>query len=224
MIPMTHHGFASREDAGRQLAEKLVTFSLPNHPLLLALPRGGVPVAAEVAARLGLPMDVLVVRKLGVPGHEEYAMGAIAGGGVLVLDHRVVANLGLGLDEVERVIQREKRELERRERMFRDDRPPPAVSGRTVIVVDDGIATGSTVSAAIQLLRHQKADRIIVAAPVSARDSARRLRAEADAVLTLIEPADFRAVGQWYEDFSETTDEEVRRLLAVHGQEVTPEP
>lgn len=223
MIPMIRHGFASREDAGRQLADKLVTFPLPNHPILLALPRGGVPVAAEVAARLGLPMDVLVVRKLGVPGHEEYAMGAIAGGGVLVLDHRVVANLGLGLDAVERVIQRESRELERREQMFRDGRPPPEVAGRTVIVVDDGIATGSTVSAAIQLLRHQKADRIIVAAPVSARDSARRLRGEADAVITLMEPADFRAVGQWYEDFSETTDEDVRRLLAMHGPTVTSE-
>jgi putative phosphoribosyl transferase len=223
MIPMIHHGFASREDAGRHLAEKLATYPLPNHPLLLALPRGGVPVAAEVAARLGLPMDVLVVRKLGVPGHEEYAMGAIAGGGVIVLDHRVVADLGLGLDAVERVIQRETRELARRERLFRNDRPPPEVAGRTVIVVDDGIATGSTVSAAVQLLRHQQAARIIVATPVSARDSARRLRAEADAVLTLMEPADFRAVGQWYEDFSETTDEEVRRLLAVHGPQVTPE-
>jgi predicted phosphoribosyltransferase len=223
MIPMIHHGFASREDAGRQLAEKLSTFPLPNHPLLLALPRGGVPVAAEVAGRLGLPMDVLIVRKLGVPGHEEYAMGAIAAGGVMVLDHRVVADLGLGFDAVERVIQRETRELARRERLFRNDRPPPAIAGRTVIVVDDGIATGSTVSAAVQLLRHQQAARIIVAAPVSALDSARRLRGEADAVITLIEPADFRAVGQWYEDFSETTDGEVRRLLATHGQEVKPE-
>jgi predicted phosphoribosyltransferase len=223
MIPMIHHRFASREDAGRHLAEKLATLPLPNHPLLLALPRGGVPVAAEVAARLGLPMDVLVVRKLGVPGHEEYAMGAIAAGGVMVLDHRVVADLGLGLDAVERVIQRETRELARRERMFRKDRPPPAIAGRTVIVVDDGIATGSTVSAAVQLLRHQQAARIIVAGRVAARDSARSLRGEADAVITLIEPADFRAVGQWYEDFSETTDGEVRRLLAVHGPDVTPD-
>ena len=163
-------------------------------------------------------MDVLVVRKLGVPGHEEYALGAIACGGVLVLDHQVVANLSLGLDVVEKVIQRETRELARRELIFRDARPPPEVAGRTVIVVDDGIATGSTVSAAIQLLRHQKAARIIVAAPVSARDSATNLRSEADAVVTLMEPADFRAVGEWSQDFAENSDEEVHRLLAVHRQ------
>jgi predicted phosphoribosyltransferase len=223
MIPMTRHRFASREEAGRQLADRLATIPLPKHPLLLALPRGGVPVAAQVAAKLGLPIDVLVVRKLGVPGHEEYAMGAIAGGVLKVLDRQVVAHLGLSLDAVEHVIQRETRELARREQMFRGSRPPPEVAGRTVIVVDDGIATGSTVSAAILLLRQQMADAIIVAAPVAARDSASRLRGEADAVITLMEPADFRAVGQWYEDFSETPDEEVRRLLAMHGPPVTPQ-
>ncbi|RPJ35021.1 MAG: phosphoribosyltransferase [Verrucomicrobiaceae bacterium] len=210
-------GFANREQAGRILAEKLAPLAVGRNPVLLALPRGGVPVAAVVAGRLGVPMDVLIVRKLGVPGHEEFAMGAIAGGGVMVLDHRVVAQLGLDLADVERVIQRETRELARREELYRENRPPPAVAGRTVIVVDDGVATGSTMSAAIELLRHQKAARIIVAVPVAPPDTARRLRGEADEVVTLLEPADFMAVGRWYEDFSQTSDEDVRRLLAGQG-------
>jgi predicted phosphoribosyltransferase len=207
------NGFVDRADAGRQLADRLAVFSRANRPLLLALPRGGVPVAAAVAGALGIPFDVLVVRKLGVPGHEEYAMGAIAAGGVLVLDHQVVARLAIPLDAVERVIQRETHELERREKLFRDGRPPPEVAGRTVIVVDDGIATGSTMSAAVELLRKRGAGRVVVAVPVSARDSASRLRREADEVITLLEPRDFSAVGQWYVDFSQTGDEEVRRLL-----------
>jgi predicted phosphoribosyltransferase len=207
------NGFVDRADAGRQLADRLAVFSRANRPLLLALPRGGVPVAAAVAGALGIPFDVLVVRKLGVPGHEEYAMGAIAAGGVLVLDHQVVARLAIPLDAVERVIQRETHELERREKLFRDGRPPPEVAGRTVIVVDDGIATGSTMSAAVELLRKRGAGRVVVAVPVSARDSASRLRREADEVITLLEPRDFSAVGQWYLDFSQTGDEEVRRLL-----------
>jgi predicted phosphoribosyltransferase len=211
-------GFANREDAGRRLAAKLRMIAEGRNPVILALPRGGVPVAAVIAATLGLPFDLLIVRKLGVPGQEEYAMGAIAGGGVLVLDHRVVAQLGLDLDEVGKVIQRETRELERRERLYRDGRPPPGVAGRTVIVVDDGIATGSTMSAAIELLRHQKAGRVIVAVPVAPRDTAKRLRSEADEVITLIEPRDFIAVGRWYEDFSQTGDEDVRRLLAGQMQ------
>ncbi len=210
-------GFANREQAGRILAEKLAPLAAGRNPVLLALPRGGVPVAAVVAGRLGVPMDVLIVRKLGVPGHEEFAMGAIAGGGVMVLDHRVVAQLGLDLADVERVIQRETRELARREELYRENRPPPAVAGRTVIVVDDGVATGSTMSAAIELLRHRKAARIIVAVPVAPPDTARRLRGEADEVVTLLEPADFMAVGRWYEDFSQTSDEDVRRLLAGQG-------
>jgi putative phosphoribosyl transferase len=140
-------------------------------------------------------------------------MGAIAAGGVMVLDHRVVAQIGIQLDEVERVIQRETHELERREELYRGSRPPPEVAGRTVIVVDDGIATGSTMSAVIELLRKRKAGRIIVAVPVAPHDSVRRLRAEADEVIVLLEPADFIAVGHWYEDFSQTSDEDVRRMM-----------
>jgi predicted phosphoribosyltransferase len=206
-------GFMDRRDAGRRLAEKLVGIRSDAPPVLLALPRGGVPVAAEVAEALGIPFDVLIVRKLGVPGQEEYAMGAIASGGVMVLNHQVVAQLGISLDAVERVIARETRELERRERMFRSDRPTPQTEGRTVIVVDDGIATGSTMSAAVQLLHKQRAVRVIVATPVAAADSARRLRGEADEVITLLEPEDLGAVGNWYRDFSQTGDDEVRRLL-----------
>ena len=213
MKPAFFQEFADREDAGRQLARELAAHGGADLPLLLALPRGGVPVAAVVSEALGIPFDVLIVRKLGVPGHEEYAMGAIAGGGVMVLDHRVVAQLGISLDAVERVIANERRELERREALFRDSRPFPDVSGRTVIVIDDGIATGSTMSAAVMLLRKLSAGKIIVAAPVAAADSARRLRAEADEVITLLETDHLGAVGRWYVDFSQTGDDEVRRLL-----------
>ena len=204
--------FLDRADAGRRLAAMLRKFSSEPPPLLLALPRGGVPVAAEVAATLRIPFDVLVVRKLGVPGHEEYAMGAIASG-VMVLDHEVVARLGVGMDALERVIDREKRELERRERTFRDESAFPEVEGRTVIVVDDGIATGSTMSAAVALLRKKNAGRIVVAVPVAADDSAERLRGEADEVVALLEPGNLGAVGRWYRDFGQTGDDEVRRLL-----------
>lgn len=209
------HGFKDREEAGRLLAGKLARFSHGPRPLLLALPRGGVPVAAVVAETLGLPFDLLIVRKLGVPGHEEYAMGAIAAGEVMVLDHRVIAQLGIQLEDVERVIQRETLELARREELYRNNRPPPEVAGRTVIVVDDGIATGSTMSAAIELLRKRKAGHIVVAVPVAPHDTIRRLRGEADEVIVLLEPADFVAVGRWYEDFSQTSDEDVRRLMGA---------
>lgn len=206
-------GFADRNEAGRLLAGELARLRQAKRPLLLALPRGGVPVAAVVADELGLSFDLLIVRKLGVPGHEEYAMGAIAAGGVMVLDHRVVAQLGIQLEDVERVIQRETRELERRELFYRENRPPPEVAGRTVILVDDGIATGSTMSAAIELLRKRKAGRIVVAVPVAPHDAVRRLRTAADEVIVLLEPADFIAVGHWYADFSQTSDEDVRLLM-----------
>jgi predicted phosphoribosyltransferase len=217
MNSIAYQGFENRVEAGQRLAVELVPVAEGRNPVLLALPRGGVPVAAVVAKALGLTFDLLIVRKLGVPGHEEFAMGAIAGGGVMVLDHRVVAQLGLSLDEVERVVQRETRELARREELYRDKRPPPNVAGRTVIVVDDGVATGSTMSAAIELLRKQKAARIVVAVPVAPRDTVRRLRGEADEVVTLLEPDNFIAVGRWYEDFSQTSDEDVRRLMAEQG-------
>lgn len=218
MNDLVYQGFENRAAAGRGLAEKLARFADGERPVLLALPRGGVPVCAVVARALGLPFDLLIVRKLGVPGHEEYAMGAIAAGGVMVLDHRVVANLGLRLDDVERVVRQESLELARREELYRANRPPPVVEGHTVILVDDGIATGSTMSAAIQLLRQRKAGRIVVAVPVAPRDTVRRLRGEADEVVVLLEPENFTAVGRWYEDFSQTTDEEVRALMARQGE------
>lgn len=214
MNPAPPHGFRNREDAGRQLAALLWRFSNEGHAVILALPRGGVPVAAEIAKTLGQPFDALLVRKLGVPGHEELAMGAIAGGGVRVLNQEMIAELQLRQAEVDAVIQRETAELDRREELYRTGRPAPVVAGQTVIVVDDGIATGSTMSAAIALLRHQQAGRIIVAVPVAPRDSVIRLRGEADEVVTVLEPEPFIAVSRWYEDFAQTSDEQVRALLA----------
>lgn len=213
--------FQNRRDAGRQLAELLARFSGEENLVILALPRGGVPIAAEIAKAIGKPFEVLIVRKLGVPGHEEVAMGAIASGGVKVLSDEMISMLGLSSAEVDAVVQRETGEITRREKNYRSGRPAPDVSGRTVIVVDDGIATGATVSAAIELLRHQGAAKIVIAVPVAPPATAERLREEADEVLTLIEPEPFVAVGQWYDDFSQTTDEEVRALLtkSVPGKE-----
>jgi erythromycin esterase-like protein/predicted phosphoribosyltransferase len=219
------HGFTNRQEAGRQLAAQLWRFSNEDNTVILALPRGGVPVAAEIARALDKPFDVLVVRKLGVPGHEELAMGAIAGGGVRVLNEEMVSHLPLKKAAVDAVIQRETDELERREKLYRDDRPAPSVAGHTVIVVDDGIATGSTMSAAVELLRHQNAERIVVAVPVAPRDTVKRLRGEADEVVTVFEPEPFIAVSRWYEEFPQTTDAEVRALLAgdCPGHDSLPE-
>ncbi len=212
---ITTRTFSDRADAGRQLVQMLPESLKDDDPLILALPRGGVPVAAEIAAAWGLPLDVLVVRKVGVPGAEELAMGAIAGGGVKVLDEALIARLGLSEDEVEAVVERELSELRRREGLYRGARPALELTGRTVILVDDGIATGSTMMAAISLLRSQCAGRIVVAAPVSAPDTADLLRKKADEVFIVLEPEYFRAVGRWYRDFSETSDGQVRSLLGV---------
>ena len=179
---------------------------------MLGLPRGGVPVAWEVARRLGAPLDVFVVRKLGYPGHEELAMGAIASGGVRVLNPEVVA-YGVSRDAIERVTAREQVELERRERLFRGDRPRLPVAGRVAILVDDGLATGSTMRAAIRAVRQQGASRIVVAVPVAARSTCAEIEQEADEVVCAATPHPFHAVGLWYEDFSQTTDDEVRELL-----------
>ena len=206
--------FTNRQDAGRQLARELARFAGAGDLVILALPRGGVPVAAEIAKALALPFDMLVVRKLGVPGHEEVAFGAISGGGVRVLNKDLIAMLGLSQKQVESITELEKTELDRREKFYRDGRPMPLIEGNTVIVVDDGIATGSTMSAAIELLRQQSARRIIVAVPVSPRDTVARLRRDADEVITLLEPQSFVAVGQWYQDFTQTSDNRVRELLA----------
>ena len=205
--------YRDRTDAGRRLAAALDAHRGDPDVRVLALPRGGVPVAYEVAAALGAPLDVFVVRKLGVPGHEEYAMGAIASGDVVVLSADVVQRLGIDADAVRRVVEAERRELARRERRYRGDRPPPDVRGRTVILVDDGLATGSTMRAAIAALRQQGPARIVVAVPVAAAETCAELRGEVDDVVCPATPEPFHAVGLWYEDFSQTGDEEVRALL-----------
>src|SRR5258707_1235454 len=205
--------FGDRRDAGRLLADKLATYANRPDVLVLALPRGGVPVASEVARALGAPMDVFVVRKLGVPGYEELAMGAVATGGVRVLNDQLVERLGIPEQMIDAVAARERQELARRERLYRGDRPPPDVRGRTVILVDDGLATGSTMRAAVAALRRQGAARIVVAVPVGAPETCAEFEREADDVICAVTPEPFYAVGLWYGDFSQTTDEEVRDLL-----------
>lgn len=210
---MTTHIFHDRKDAGQQLV-RIIPESIKNRdPVILALPRGGVPVAAEIARAWGVPFDVLVVRKIGVPGAEEVAMGAIAGSGIKILDQSLISRLGLSKEEVAAVVECELSELRRREDIYRGGQPSQNLTGRTVILVDDGIATGSTMIAAITLLRSQRVGRIVVAAPVAASVSADRLREMADNVFIVQEPEYFRAVGRWYEDFSETSDQQVRSLL-----------
>jgi putative phosphoribosyl transferase len=205
--------FQDRTEAGRILAEKLVVYAGRPDVLVLALPRGGVPVAFEVARALDVPLDVFVVRKLGVPGHEELAMGAIASGGVRVLNEDVIQALHPPFRVIEAVAARELEELGRRERSYRGDRPALQVRGRTVILVDDGLATGSTMRAAVKALRRLGPDRIVVAVPTAAPSTCAELGLEADECICCITPDPFYAVGVWYEDFSQTTDREVRDLL-----------
>ena len=205
--------FRDRADAGRALAGLLEWYRTASRVLVLGLPRGGVPVAAEVAAALGAPLDVFVVRKLGVPGREELAMGAIASGGVRVLNQEVVDALAIDPAVVEEVAAREGEELARRERRYRAGRPAPDVAGRVVIVVDDGLATGSTMRAAVTALRLQRSERIVVAVPVGAAVTCRELRGIADEVVCAYTPSPFRAVGEWYEDFLPTDDDQIRAAL-----------
>ena len=205
--------FHNRAEAGLLLADKLINYEGAQGLLVLALPRGGLPVALPVALRLRAALDVLVVRKLGVPGHEELAMGAIASGGARVLNREVVGALQIPGEAIERVEVRERGELERREREYRGGRPAPVVCGRTVILVDDGIATGSTMRSAIEVLRGRRAHRIVVATPVIAASTLREMRHVADEVAAVLSPDDFEGVGKWYEDFSQTSDDEVRSIL-----------
>ena len=209
--------YLNREQAGRALAVELSGYADRPDTIVLALPRGGVPIGYEVARALRAPLDVFLVRKLGVPGHEELAMGAVATGGVLVLNHEVVRRLRIPESVIGTAAERESEELGRREWSYRGARPPPDVTGRIAILVDDGLATGSTMLAAVRALRPQGPGRIVVGAPVAAPDTCELLRADADEVVCLVTPDPFQAVGLWYEDFTQTTDEEVRELLRSPG-------
>ncbi len=205
--------FFNRREAGIELAEKLGHFAGRKDVVVLGLARGGVPVAYEVAHALGAPLDVLVVRKLSAPGHEEFAIGAIASGGVRVLNPEAIQLLGISSSAIERETILEQQELERRERMYRGDRPAANLKGRTVVVVDDGLATGATMQAAITALRRMGPAAIVVAAPVVAPDTCRYLRTVADGCEYVLAPEPFYGVGLWYVDFSPTSDHEVRSLL-----------
>lgn len=213
--------FADRRHAGALLAAALIDYA-GEDTIVLALPRGGVPVAFEVARRLAAPLDVFLVRKLGVPGHEELAMGAIASGGARVLNDAVIAELGIREDTIEAVTERERAELARRERAYRGERRLPGLVGRTIILIDDGLATGATMRAAIAGLRTLGPRRIVVAVPVAAPESLTRVAAEADALVVVTAPSPFYGVGLWYDNFAQTGDDEVRRLLAAAAREQPP--
>jgi putative phosphoribosyl transferase len=205
--------FRDRTEAGRVLAHRLVAYANYPDAVVLALPRGGVPVAFEIAEALNLPLDIVVVRKLGVPGHEEFAMGAIASGGASILNQDLIRQLSLSDEIIEHIVAREQRELERRERTYRGQRPVLDVRDRIIIIVDDGLATGSSMRAAIAALRQKGPAKLIVAVPVGARITCSELEALADEVICLETPENFSAVGLWYRDFSQVTDEEVNDLL-----------
>lgn len=213
--------YRDRLEAGKRLAHKLKHFANRGDVLVLALPRGGVPVAFEVAKELHAPLDIFLVRKLGVPGHEELAMGAIATGGVRVLNEEVVNYLKIPDAVIGETVEIERQELERRERAYRGERPQPDVRGKIVILIDDGLATGSTMRAAAAALRQQNPARIVVAVPVSARDTCNEYRMGVDEIVCAVTPQLFLGVGRWYKDFSQTTDEEVRDLLERARPEVT---
>ena len=206
--------FRNRRDAGRRLAAELRTYANRSDVIVLALPRGGVRVGYEVATALDVPLDVFVVRKLGLPWHEELAMGALASGGVRILDDDLIRVARVSTEDIERVTAAEQVELERRERRYRGDRPFPDLTGKTVLLVDDGLATGSTMRAAVAALRQEVPRSIVVAVPVAAPATCDAFRDIADDIVCAVTPEPFRAVGLWYDDFSQTTDEEVHELLA----------
>jgi putative phosphoribosyl transferase len=205
--------FRNRSEAGYLLAKALERYKDRSDILVLGLPRGGVPVAYEVATALNAPLDVFIVRKLGVPGHEELAMGAIASGGIRTLNKSVIQQLNIPQQAIEAMAAREAEELRRREQLYRGDKPSPTISHRTVILVDDGLATGSTMKAAIAALRRQNPAKIIVAVPTVPADTCDELQREADEVICAVTPEPFYAVGLWYEDFEQTTDAEVTELI-----------
>jgi putative phosphoribosyl transferase len=211
--------FHDRAEAGRLLAEKLTAYANRQDIRVLALPRGGVPVAFEIAKALRAPLDVFLVRKLGVPGHEELAMGAIASGGIVVHNDEVIGNLDISSQEIDTVVAREQQELERRERLYRGDRPFPDLHGRTVILVDDGLATGASMRAAVVALRQHHPAHTVIAVPIAAPDTCEALSTQVDEIICAMTPDPMYAVGLWYEHFDQTTDDEVRELLAqARGQ------
>ena len=215
--------FLNRSDAGRQLAAELLPrYGGRSDVLVLGLPRGGVPVAFEIAVALDAPLDVFVVRKLGLPGHEEFGIGAIASGGVRVVDESVLRAYGVDSRTLEEITEREQRELERRERRYRDDRPFPAIQDRVVILVDDGLATGSTMRAAVAALRAEGPREIVVAVPVGAPETCSAMARLADDVVCLMTPEPFYAVGLWYENFDQTDDAEVHDLLERAAMRAVP--
>lgn len=214
--------FHDRRGAGRFLATKLTRYAHDPNAIVLALPRGGVPVAYEVARALSVPLDVFLVRKLGVPGQEELALGAISSGGMRVLNNDIVETLGIPNSMIGQIVMRELRELERRERLYRAGCPPPDVRGRTVLLVDDGLATGASMRVAIMALRELQPARIVVAVPTASRETCDTLRELADEIICAQTPDPFYAVGAWYEDFSQTTDAQVRELLDRAAKEITP--
>jgi putative phosphoribosyl transferase len=205
--------FKDRLDAGRKLAKKLSKYANRSDILILGLPRGGVPVAFEVAKELNVKMDVFVVRKLGVPGNEELAMGAIASDNIIVLNEDVVRSFQISKQVIDAVAARELRELERRERIFRGKRPKPNISGSTVILIDDGLATGATMSAAVSAVKTRNPTKIVIAVPTGAPDTCRSFEGKVDEIICVATPEPFYGVGAWYEDFSQTTDEEVCEFL-----------
>jgi putative phosphoribosyl transferase len=215
--------FPNRAEAGRELAEKLGSYTGRDNVIVLGLPRGGVPVAYEVAKRLRAPLDVFIVRKLGVPGFEELAAGAIASGGVRVLNEDVVRAIQYASEAIEAVTAKETAELQRREQIYREGRPAPELRDKIAILVDDGLATGATMRAAVKALRQQGAAQIVVAVPVGPPDTCHELAQLADETICLSTPPFFQAVGQYYEDFSQTSDDDVRELLTRAAQEISRE-
>lgn len=215
--------FHDRRHAGRLLAERLTAYRGHPNVLVLGLPRGGVPVAYEVARALAAPLDVFIVRKLGLPGHEELAMGAVASNGTRVLNDDVVRAYRISHETLDAAAERELQEIRRRERAYREDRTPPEFGGKTLILVDDGLATGSTMRAAVRALRQHHPAKIVVAVPVAASSTCDRIGAECDEIVCLSTPEPFYAVGLWYDDFAQTTDDDVRQLLAEspHPSEAT---